>query len=41
MIETHVDPSAARRADRKVGSKMIDSSLRTNLNGMRMAMRGH
>ena len=24
----------------KVGSRMIDSSLRTKLNGMRMAMRG-
>mgnify|MGYP001551716644 CR=1 FL=1 len=41
MIETHVDPTLLGGLIVKVGSKMIDSSLRTKLNGMRTAMRGH
>ena len=41
MIETHVDPTLLGGLIVKVGSKMIDSSLRTKLDGMRTAMRGH
>jgi F-type H+-transporting ATPase subunit delta len=41
QIETHVDPSLLGGLIVKVGSRMIDSSLRTKLNGMRAAMRGH
>jgi F-type H+-transporting ATPase subunit delta len=41
LIETHVDPTLLGGLIVKVGSKMIDSSLRTKLNGMRTAMRGH
>ncbi len=40
-LETHVDPSLLGGLIVKVGSKMIDSSLRTKLNGLRTAMRGH
>jgi len=39
-LETRVDPSLLGGLIVKVGSRMIDSSLRTKLNGMRMAMRG-
>jgi F-type H+-transporting ATPase subunit delta len=39
-LETRVDPSVLGGLIVKVGSRMIDSSLRTKLNGMRMAMRG-
>ena len=41
LIETHVDPTLLGGLIVKVGSKMIDSSLRTKLDGMRTAMRGH
>jgi F-type H+-transporting ATPase subunit delta len=41
LLETHVDPTLLGGLIVKVGSKMIDSSLRTKLNGMRNAMRGH
>ena len=40
-LETHVDPTLLGGLIVKVGSKMIDSSLRTKLNAMRTAMRGH
>ena len=39
-LETKVDPSLLGGLIVKVGSRMIDSSLRTKLEGMRMAMRG-
>lgn len=39
-LATHVDPSLLGGLIVKVGSRMIDSSLRTKLNGMRLAMRG-
>ena len=35
-----IDPSLLGGLIVKVGSRMIDSSLRTKLNGLRMAMRG-
>jgi F-type H+-transporting ATPase subunit delta len=41
QIETHVDPTLLGGLIVKVGSRMIDSSLRTKLNGMRAAMRGN
>jgi len=41
LIETHVDPSLLGGLIVKVGSKMIDSSLRTKLAGLRTAMRGN
>jgi F-type H+-transporting ATPase subunit delta len=41
LIETHVDPSLLGGLIVKVGSRMIDSSLRTKLAGMRAAMRGN
>ena len=41
LIETHVDPTLLGGLIVKIGSKMIDSSLRTKLDGMRTAMRGH
>ena len=41
QIETHVDPTLLGGLIVKIGSKMIDSSLRTKLDGMRTAMRGH
>lgn len=40
-LETRVDPSLLGGLVVKVGSRMIDSSLRTKLDGLRMAMRGH
>ncbi|HSZ11614.1 MAG TPA: F0F1 ATP synthase subunit delta [Rhizomicrobium sp.] len=40
-LETKVDPSLLGGLVVKVGSRMIDSSLRTNLEGLRTAMRGH
>jgi F-type H+-transporting ATPase subunit delta len=40
-IETKVDPSLLGGLIVKVGSRMIDSSLRTKLNGIRTAMRGN
>lgn len=39
-IETRVDPSLLGGLIVKVGSRMIDSSLRTKLHGIRTAMRG-
>lgn len=39
-LDTHVDPSLLGGLIVKVGSRMIDSSLRTKLNGLRAAMRG-
>jgi F-type H+-transporting ATPase subunit delta len=40
-LEAKVDPSLLGGLIVKVGSRMIDSSLRTKLEGMRAAMRGH
>jgi F-type H+-transporting ATPase subunit delta len=40
-IETKLDPSLLGGLVVKVGSRMIDSSLRTKLNGIRAAMRGN
>jgi F-type H+-transporting ATPase subunit delta len=40
ILEARVDPSLLGGLIVKVGSRMIDSSLRTKLNGLRMAMRG-
>jgi F-type H+-transporting ATPase subunit delta len=40
-LETKVDPSLLGGLVVKVGSRMIDSSLRTKLYGLRVAMRGH
>jgi F-type H+-transporting ATPase subunit delta len=40
QLEKRVDPSLLGGLIVKVGSRMIDSSLRTKLNGMRTAMRG-
>jgi F-type H+-transporting ATPase subunit delta len=40
-LEAKVDPSLLGGLIVKVGSRMIDSSLRTKLEGMRTAMRGH
>jgi F-type H+-transporting ATPase subunit delta len=40
-LETNVDPSLLGGLVVKVGSRMIDSSLRTKLEGLRTAMRGH
>lgn len=39
-LEAKVDPSLLGGLVVKVGSRMIDSSLRTKLNGLRAAMRG-
>ena len=39
-LDTHVDPRLLGGLVVKVGSRMIDSSLRTKLNGLRAAMRG-
>jgi F-type H+-transporting ATPase subunit delta len=39
-LESKVDPSLLGGLVVKVGSRMIDSSLRTKLNGIRTAMRG-
>jgi F-type H+-transporting ATPase subunit delta len=40
-LETKVDPSLLGGLVVKVGSRMIDTSLRAKLNGIRMAMRGN
>jgi F-type H+-transporting ATPase subunit delta len=40
-LDTRVDPSLLGGLIVKVGSRMIDSSLRTKLEGLRTAMRGH
>jgi F-type H+-transporting ATPase subunit delta len=40
-LEAKVDPSLLGGLVVKVGSRMIDSSLRTKLDGLRVAMRGH
>ena len=40
-LEARVDPSLLGGLVVKVGSRMIDSSLRTKLQGMRAAMRGN
>jgi len=40
-LEAKVDPSLLGGLVVKVGSRMIDSSLRTKLNGIRAAMRGN
>jgi F-type H+-transporting ATPase subunit delta len=40
-LEAKVDPSLLGGLIVKVGSRMIDSSLRTKLDGLRTAMRGH
>lgn len=41
LLDARVDPSLLGGLVVKVGSRMIDSSLRTKLNGLRTAMRGH
>ena len=40
-LETKIDPTLLGGLVVKVGSRMIDSSLRTKLTGIRAAMRGH
>jgi F-type H+-transporting ATPase subunit delta len=40
-LDAKVDPTLLGGLVVKVGSRMIDSSLRTKLNGLRAAMRGH
>jgi F-type H+-transporting ATPase subunit delta len=40
QLETRIDPALLGGLIVKVGSRMIDSSLRTKLNGIRTAMRG-
>jgi F-type H+-transporting ATPase subunit delta len=40
-LDAKVDPSLLGGLVVKVGSRMIDSSLRTKLDGLRSAMRGH
>jgi len=40
-LETKVDPTLLGGLVVKVGSRMIDTSLRTKLNGIRAAMRGN
>lgn len=39
-LEAHVEPSLLGGMIVKVGSRMVDTSLRTKLNGIRLAMRG-
>jgi F-type H+-transporting ATPase subunit delta len=39
-LNTHVDPTVLGGLVVKVGSRMIDSSLRSKLNSLRLAMRG-
>lgn len=39
-LETHVDPTLLGGLIVKIGSRMVDSSLRTKLEGLRIAMRG-
>jgi F-type H+-transporting ATPase subunit delta len=40
LLKTQVDPGLLGGLVVKIGSRMIDSSLRTKLNGIRLAMRG-
>jgi len=40
LLDARVDPGLLGGLVVKVGSRMIDSSLRTKLNGLRIAMRG-
>jgi F-type H+-transporting ATPase subunit delta len=40
-VSAHVDPKLLGGLVLKVGSRMIDSSLRTKLDGLRVAMKGH
>lgn len=40
LLNTSVDPTLLGGLVVKVGSRMIDSSLRSKLNGLRLAMRG-
>jgi len=40
QIRTRVDPNLLGGLIVKVGSKMIDSSLRTKLNNLKVAMKG-
>ena len=40
-LQTRVDPALLGGLIVKLESRMIDSSIRTKLNGMRAAMRGH
>ncbi len=40
-LETKVDPNLLGGLVVKVGSRMIDSSIRTKLNGLAAAMKGH
>jgi F-type H+-transporting ATPase subunit delta len=40
LLNTEVDPTLLGGLVVKVGSRMIDSSLRSKLNGLRLAMRG-
>ena len=40
-LTTHVDPKLLGGLVLKVGSRMIDSSLRAKLDGLRAAMKGH
>jgi F-type H+-transporting ATPase subunit delta len=40
-LEVTVDPSLLGGLILRIGSRMIDSSLRTKLNGLRIAMRGN
>ena len=40
-LSTRVDPALLGGLVVKVGSRMIDSSIRTKLNGIRVAMRGN
>jgi F-type H+-transporting ATPase subunit delta len=39
-LDTRVDPALLGGLAVKLGSRMIDSSLRTKLNGLRVVMRG-
>ena len=41
LLETKVDPKILGGLILKIGSRMIDSSIRTKLDGLRAAMRGH
>ncbi|HJW41830.1 MAG TPA: F0F1 ATP synthase subunit delta [Rhizomicrobium sp.] len=41
LLETKVDPTLLGGLVVKVGSRMIDTSLRSKLNGLRAAMRGN
>lgn len=40
LLKTEIDPTLLGGLVVKVGSRMIDSSLRSKLNGLRLAMRG-